>query len=216
VPAKREICCQKCGTTNRVPRYSIRQIPRCGRCSELPDGTGRRLLRYLYPNRRPLLFLVALIAFLPVEIGTFTFRDRLTSRSASLARNPPDCGIPLPRHGVYWQYFSTPQLGTLTVKTNPGENYFVKLVDVRDGITKTELFIHGGQTFTANVPLGVFTIKYADGLFWCGEEKLFGPDTAFQETDKTFNFGRDNSWTIELIAQKFGNLRTKTFREARS
>jgi hypothetical protein len=192
-------------------RYSIRQVPKCGNCGkELPEGRGKQFVRSLHRNRRVLLSWTALIAFLPTLIGAFVLLEHFTSRTASLARNPPNCGVPLPPHGVYWQYGTSSLTGSLTIKTSAGENYFVKLVDVRDDATKIELFIHGGTILGADVPLGTFKIKYASGLVWCGENELFGSDTVIEEADKTFDFSSNNEWTVELIAQRGGNLRTKS------
>jgi hypothetical protein len=100
-------------------------------------------------------------------------------------------------------------LASLTIRTQAGENYFVKLVDVNDGAPRMEFFVRGGRTLTADVPLGLFTVKYADGLVWCGEEEMFGPDTLVQVTNKTFVFASGDEWTIELIRQRGGNLTTK-------
>ena len=150
-----------------------------------------------------------MFAFLALFVGTLALLDRLTSRSASLARNPPSCAVPLPPHGIYQIYTASPLLARLTIKTETGENYFVKLIDVMDGTPKMEFFIHGGDILMADVPAGVFTLKYADGLVWCGERKLFGPDTLVEETNKTFDFRPGREWTIELIRQRGGNLNTK-------
>jgi hypothetical protein len=54
------------------------------------------------------------------------------------------------------------------------------------------------------------TLKYASGLAWCGENELFGPNTVIEEADKTLDFSSNNEWTVELIAQRGGNLRTKS------
>jgi hypothetical protein len=210
--AKREVRCEACGTINRVPRYSIRQIPRCGKSGcgkELPEGAARKLIRVLYRSRRGLLFWAILIGFLPSLIGVFTLLERFTSRQASLARNPPSCSMPSPAHGVYRRYTASPLLAQLTIRTGVGENYFAKLVDAFDGTPKMEFFIHGGSVLVASVPVGTFTVKYADGLVWCGEQELFGPDTLVQETQKTFDFDPGEEWTIDLIRQHGGNLRTR-------
>jgi hypothetical protein len=133
MPATQEVRCEACGTVNRVPRYLIRQIPRCGKqgCGkELPEGTVKKLIRSVYRYRRGLIYWTLLITFLPTLVGIFTVLDHLTSRRASLARNPPSCSLPLPVHGVYRQHTDSPLLAHLTIKTEAGENYFAKLIDV--------------------------------------------------------------------------------------
>jgi hypothetical protein len=72
-----------------------------------------------------------------------------------------------------------------------------------------DFFVHGGTILSANVPVGTFTVKYADGLVWCGEDELFGPDTLIQESERAFDFGVGNEWTIELVRRRGGNLRTR-------
>jgi hypothetical protein len=48
----REIRCISCGKVNRVPRYSLTRIPRCGNCGvPLPEFPVTRALRYLYRVR---------------------------------------------------------------------------------------------------------------------------------------------------------------------
>jgi hypothetical protein len=115
----------------------------------------------------------------------------------------------MPSHGVYRRYSTSPLLATLIIKTEGGENYFAKLVSITDNTPAAEFFIEGGRTLVASVPLGTFTLKYADGIVWCGESELFGPDTLLQETNKTFEFSDGDQWTIELIRQRGGNLTTK-------
>jgi hypothetical protein len=45
-------CCLNCGRSNRVPRYSVRQIPRCGNCGlPLPELPITRGLRYIHRFR---------------------------------------------------------------------------------------------------------------------------------------------------------------------
>ena len=72
----------------------------------------------------------------------------------------------MPMHGVYRRYSSEPLLATLIIKTEVGENYFAKLVNVTDNTTAVEFFIQGGRMLVASVPPGTLTLKYADGLVW--------------------------------------------------
>jgi hypothetical protein len=60
----REVRCSKpdCGTLNRVPAYSIRKIPKCGRSGEpLPEQVAVKTLRGLYQSRR-FFFRLAILA----------------------------------------------------------------------------------------------------------------------------------------------------------
>ena len=60
--------------------------------------------------------------------------------------------------------------------------------------------------------------KYATGKTWYGTEHLFGPETIYSEADKTFIFARKENgysgYTIELILQQFGNLRTQKIQKS--
>ena len=70
-----EVRCS-CGALNRIKRYSISQIPVCGKChAKLPEQQGRRALRSLYRERRwlaPSTFfaLLALFAWQPWSAAT--------------------------------------------------------------------------------------------------------------------------------------------------
>src|ERR1700722_13348746 len=54
--AGRELRCASCNALNRIKRYSLNEIPRCGRCqAALPEATftrARRALRTLRPSDR--------------------------------------------------------------------------------------------------------------------------------------------------------------------
>ena len=65
------------------------------------------------------------------------------------------------------------------------------------------------------VPAGDFVIKYAAGERWCDDGSFFGRGTIFAETERSFAFSVDRTWTVTLIARRDGNLRTKSLsREA--
>ncbi|HMG78501.1 MAG TPA: hypothetical protein VK591_07450 [Xanthobacteraceae bacterium] len=194
---------------NRVRAYSFRQIPNCGNCHKpLPERTAVKGLRDVYLWRKPLGFLsvaamvvtaVAWVASLPTD-----------SKSIAISLPSNSCTAePQPQEGIYKWYGPLwgQDLSELTIKTAPGSNYFVKLVDA-SGRTARSYFIQGGFTETFPVPLGTFALKYAIGKSWCSEADLFGPDTAVSQADDTFTFTEDQSWTVELILQRHGNLRT--------
>lgn len=102
----------------------------------------------------------------------------------------------------------------LTILTRANEyHYFVKLVDWTEGTTEMTYFIRSGETLKVGIPLGSYKIKYAAGQQWYGESLLFGPETIYSEADNKFDFAlHDNNlsgYTVELILQPNGNLRTK-------
>ncbi len=73
-------------------------------------------------------------------------------------------------------------------------------------------YVRGGQEFETKAPLGIYELRYASGETWYGTQHLFGPDTIYSKADSTFNFTATgtgyNGYTVELILQTSGNLRT--------
>ena len=137
--------------------------------------------------------------------------------NAAPQREPLKACKPLhPSDGAYEFYGDVVQIAPMTIRTARGSNYFVKLEEAANQNPVLAFFIHGGSTVTANVPLGRFVLKYATGTSWCGLEEMFGPDTATFKANDIFTFAREftedgyttSSWTVELIQQKAGNLKT--------
>jgi hypothetical protein len=62
-------------------------------------------------------------------------------------------------------------------------------------------------------PLGRYEIRYAVVRDWYGPDR-FGPFSSFSKADKVFAFRQDGlritGFTIELILQVNGNLRTES------
>ena len=73
-------------------------------------------------------------------------------------------------------------------------------------------FIRSGGVVDIDVPVGTYEIKYATGRQWYGTSYLFGPETVYSKADSTFTFSFDgyqySGYTVELIMQQNGNLRT--------
>jgi hypothetical protein len=84
----------------------------------------------------------------------------------------------------------------------------LKLQDVGSGADVISFFVTGGEELQTDAPLGSFTLKYANGGFWCGNADLFGPDTTVSEAAHPIVFRPNYSKTIELIPQIGGNLET--------
>jgi hypothetical protein len=210
----REIRCIEpdCGTLNRVPGHSITKIARCGKChTALPESAPIKSLQQLYRFRK--------FAFLAV-IGLVVALANLVPSSSQSPKSSPAADICATRHqpsqGPYFLYGAFPQIAPLTVKTAIGSDYFVKMEEAGSGLPVVALFIHGGSSVTANMPLGSFVLKYAAGTFWCGPKELFGSDTSTFKANDVFTFEREftgdgyttTTWEVELIKQVGGNLRT--------
>ena len=174
-------------------------------------------------NRRRVSQRVLLLAALLVGAGLmkFAYEHGTLQTSSNRAPNPRFSGVPvepsttqnLPVTGLYRDYSNTVRIAPLTIRTsNGGQNYFVKLVDYLSEETSMTYFIRSGQSINIDVPIGEYEIRYATGKVWYGESILFGNQTQYSKADRVFSFSRTtdgvSGYTIELISQPSGNLRT--------
>jgi Zn finger protein HypA/HybF involved in hydrogenase expression len=120
---------------------------------------------------------------------------------------------PLPQTGDNTASFGN-GVAPLSIKTSPsgGYHYFVKIVDVVSHQELGSYFIRSGEIVEIKVPVGTYEIKYASGKQWYGIGHLFGPETAYSKAESLFTFSFDgyqySGYTVELIMQRNGNLRT--------
>ena len=118
--------------------------------------------------------------------------------------------VPLPVTGIM-QPPKGQALAPFRVATEgPDRHYYVKLVDDVTNSVVLTAFVRGGQTLSTQLPLGSFALRYASGREWYGPEHLFGPETAYSEASRTFDFRRTEKgvegYVVELIPQAGGNL----------
>jgi len=106
------------------------------------------------------------------------------------------------------------RLAPLEIKTSPGYNYFVQLIEIESGEVVIAMFVRGGRTEKVYVPLGTYEVRYASGLQWYGYEHLFGPETRYMKADAHFTFQRTGNevsgYTITLYSVPGGTLRPVT------
>lgn len=214
--------CANCGATNRIAGYSISKQVFCGRCHEpLPEPDAINWARFA--KKHVYWIVLAVIIGGAVVIDKIqTTRDsgyrqsyspQVPSRlTAEASPGYPPVSI---MQGVQNVFTQAEQIAPLSIRTSAGEeSYFVKVVDAYSQNSIITLFVHGGQTLKVNIPLGTYRIKYATGKTWYGEQHMFGPNTRYSEADKTFTFSVNgdqiSGYTIELIKQVNGNLRTKS------
>jgi hypothetical protein len=207
--AIREVRCEACGTVNRVPRYVISRTPQCGKChAKLKETVWIRSLRAFHALPIGLLLLVPIIVFLSWVT--------LIRPAPTNAPTAPECvAIDRPPQGVYRDHSFAPRVAPFTISTAAGSDYLVKLEDETNGILGMSFYVRGGSSITETVPLGNFILKYAAGRSWCGERDLFGPDTATKQADDLFSVDQSTHWTIELILQPGGNLKTHSIPRSR-
>jgi hypothetical protein len=200
----RQVRCEAsgCGTLNRVPRYGPNALPKCGKCgSELPEPVTTRILRWLVQHRGiywlggPAAAIALVVAAIPDDSGSSSVNE-CESR-------------PQPRQGIYKWYGAIwgEDVTPFTVEAASGANYFVKLED-EFGRPVRAYFVKGGSIISYKVPVGTFNLKYATGHSWCSETDYFGADSSFYRAAETFTFDEQRGWTVRLIRQKGGNLRT--------
>lgn len=216
--AERLILCSLCGAKNRILPNGIGQ-PKCGSC-------GKELVVPSYQLGRPKLFKKPLTWLVIAGIvfgGYLWLQEQKSSRLRTTGDSytdtlytpksaKPSFDVPsVPAsHGVL-QWPSTPGVSPLGIKTQYGNDYYVKLVDM-GGRTIMTMYIEGGRYFEGKVPLGTFEMRYASGKTWYGTKYYFGPETVYAKADKLLNFTSNSSgysgYTVELILQRDGNLRT--------
>lgn len=218
----RIVQCVHCGAQNRVANYSLNRTAVCGKCHmQLPEPpfmrTARLAVKYKY------------WIILGVIIGGAALMDEFRSPVKSLPAgsrtnyqgySPPSIAsvnyptVPVSQ-GVHQLFTNAEQIAPFRIVTPSGaESYYVKLTNAFTGALVMTFFVYGGQSFETEVPLGTYRVKYAIGSIWYGEDHLFGPDTHYSETDKTFEFSvqgnQINGYTVELIRQRGGNLHTRS------
>lgn len=96
-----------------------------------------------------------------------------------------------PPAGLMWNKTGLPAVFPLQVKTPPGQDYVLTLIDPQTGAAALAAYIDGGAFFKVLVPPGTYGLKFATGQNWQDEEALFGPG------DKTEHFELSGTLTFE-------------------
>lgn len=133
--------------------------------------------------------------------------DAAPSLSSSATINP----VALPKNGQILYYDKKlDYVAPLTISTKGTDSYFIKLVSTKTWEPVLWFFVRAGQSVDIDVPLGRYELRYACGEEWYGLEYLFGEDTAYYKADDFFRFKVSGTgysgWTVELYAQRDGNL----------
>ncbi len=79
-----------------------------------------------------------------------------------------------PPAGVLWNLTGLPAVFPLQVKTQPGRDYMLTLIDTETGAEAFAAFVKGGAFFKVLVPPGTFRVRFATGDVWQGETHIFG------------------------------------------
>ena len=105
-------------------------------------------------------------------------------------------------------------MAPLEIITQSGILYYFKLVDADSGRAVMRFFLHGGQPFTTEVPLGRYYLKYASGSDWYGEQAHFGPATVYSMPSVALKFSQNGDGyaghKLTLYRVRGGNLETRS------
>ena len=82
--------------------------------------------------------------------------------------------VPPPPAGLLRNSTGLPAVFPLQVKTLPGRDHVVTLLDARTGEEALTAYIRGGAFFRVLVPPGVYRVQFVSGKHWQGEAALFG------------------------------------------
>lgn len=106
-----------------------------------------------------------------------------------------------PPSGLMWNKTGLPAVFPLQVKTVPGHDYMMTLVDTETHEPALAAFITGGDFFKVLVPPGNYDVRFASGREWQGEAELFGKD---QTT--LFVLDRPLRFAVMDFATKLGHV----------
>jgi hypothetical protein len=204
--------CPQCGASNRVRDHSASEVPHCGRCKRpLPESSTLRpgIWRRIGPK----------IAFLAVVLGAYQVFYFLREYGFAIPTQSAACEVHLPPPNSVQDIFAgRPRTSSLTVNSDAGSDYFLKVKQPGSLSLVATLFIHGGSMIEMRLPTGGYLIKGASGARWCGETNLFGQDTSTfclhrrsEPGDRCsiYSFSQDESWTIDLHSERGGDSEMK-------
>lgn len=123
---------------------------------------------------------------------------RLFALLLMIAMSLPAWAEERPRAGLMWNRSGLPATLPLVVKTMPGRDYVVFIGD-DDSDPVMAGYIHGGTFFRLLVPPGTWTVRFAHGQDWHGDDALFGPLTEWTRMKEPMTFGAS-------VARKHGHI----------
>lgn len=222
--AGRIILCSDCGTKNRIPEVKTKGKAVCGDCGKqlAIKGNSSSLLSLLFTIIIKLWF-AWVLGFIFIVLPYLEDNGNKSSSSgntyqAAKIEKPPFTAPPVQiNHGIISKNYVS-GVAPLEIKTRTGNNYYIKVVNVANDQAALTAYIVGGRPLEVEMPLGTYEIRYAAGNTWYGTQHYFGPDTAFSKANELFHFTFDgyqySGYTVELILQVHGNLRTVHIDEA--
>ena len=202
----RVILCIECGTKNRIA--DDKKNPLCATCGKplfvsrptvIPSETKLFLFKNWYIGVIALI-VIGMIVIVKHHEGKPVIVDSPLVLQSKVAVT-----------GIITQEFDK-GAAPLAIKTQSGNDYYVKIIEVNTRHAVMTAYIKGGEAINAKLPLGSYEIHYAAGHTWYGLPLLFGPDTIYSKAAKQFDFklvGRMYSGiTIELLSLQNSNVQT--------
>ena len=225
------VTCPNCGQKNRIKNYPDGTIPICSKCwtalnipkpSVQPPPPPKE--SYTPPPKKNVtnkkqgfdlwwIWFLLIGGFIWLIVSLDTTNEPTKKPTYSTPRAIPTYPeVAMPYNGAIQIFTNDQRIAPFEIKTSQGANYLVKLVSAYSQSPIMTIFIRGGNQVTTEVPLGSFEVKYASGEKWYGYQYLFGPNTVYSKTDKTFIFqdtgDQITGYTITLYQVSNGNLRT--------
>lgn len=124
----------------------------------------------------------------------------------ALAENVQTTTSANPPAGLLWNRSGLPAVFPLQVKTPPGPDYHLTLIDTQTGEAALAAYIEGGAFFRVLVPPGTFRLRFATGRDWQGGDVLFGEG----EATHRFDLRRPLTFETRGLGTKAGHIVTLT------
>ncbi len=107
-----------------------------------------------------------------------------------------------PPAGLMWNRTGLPLVFPLQVRSAPGNDYVVTLLDTDTGTPLLAAYIRGGSFFSVLVPPGTFDVTFATGVLWRGEDEQFGPG----DSTRRFSLPEPLTFGVKGIGTKAGHI----------
>jgi hypothetical protein len=193
----REIRCTGCGAINRVGRFFVSSVARCGACKiPLPEPRYIRFLRPFYRWRRVIPFSLMGLGVIGLVVSA-EWDSWMLGLACSAQKRPA--------HGLFARYLDQPAEIPFMITSSAGSDYFVKF-STTTGNPVVTFYVHGGEDLRALMPAGTFVEKDAAGDKWCGERNLFGASTTIEEGTHWVTLVEGHFYTLKLTKRANGNF----------
>ncbi len=123
---------------------------------------------------------------------------RPVAQGASTSDRP---SLPLPSTSSLENSSRKNRIAPLSIETESGTNYVIKLINLADPHDSIMIFVRGGEPYSTKVPLGTYRIHGATGNTWYGKKDLFGPNTRYFRLQSKSGSDAEGSVTFHFRRQ---------------